>query len=356
MPTSSCAEAESEPSVNTGVVVKTQLAAISLAQAVSNEQPTRQVRVPADRRPGPRAVGGKSPATFRPSNRIPERSDDDLDEGCPSGAAAREQQVEAETTTTQFDQSDAEEPSPIGHNHGEVNAFIAVVGGGGNGTPVGLTLDALDPKRLFVNAVSAFGSVATYNSLAPEARQLRVGDFICGVNGCDGAAELMLTELRHAPKLCLKVDRGSDHQVQLGCKGGFQVQDLSCVYDPTGSTVVVRRVVAGRGGATFLGHVTGVSKSLKSSHADSKPADGGCLQAWDRIAEVDGISGNAGDIRKRLAISGGGVVTLRVRRPAAVDEPHTEWATAADDPGRLELDLSPPLASAGALSSSGGSC
>eukprot|EP00405_Crypthecodinium_cohnii_P043579 CAMPEP_0206572534 /NCGR_PEP_ID=MMETSP0325_2-20121206/28311_1 /ASSEMBLY_ACC=CAM_ASM_000347 /TAXON_ID=2866 /ORGANISM="Crypthecodinium cohnii, Strain Seligo" /LENGTH=237 /DNA_ID=CAMNT_0054076773 /DNA_START=40 /DNA_END=749 /DNA_ORIENTATION=+ len=171
-------------------------------------------------------------------------------------------------------------------------AFKATLKKAGVEAALGWSLDVLDPRHLVVCRIITGQKtpLEEYNNTAPEAEQIREGDYIIGVNGMFEKSDKMSEVLRSSDTFDLTLCRPEHFEAKVTKNGSSLGLDLK--YGPGGSSLLLEGI---RDGA------------LKTCAPQVK--------VGDRIVGVNGVTGTPYVLMQ--AIQDSPVLNLKFARPSA---------------------------------------
>merc|ERR1719210_1882357 len=104
----------------------------------------------------------------------------------------------------------------------------------------GFLLDVSGGPYLRVCKIERYGPLAEYHEKASEDKQVRVGDFVVGVNNLTGDSEKMILALGAGGNMELDIRRAFEITVQVEKNGSSLGLDLS--YRASSMSVVIKEV------------------------------------------------------------------------------------------------------------------
>lgn len=182
----------------------------------------------------------------------------------------------------------------------EVRDFAFTIDRPDLSTPLGAVLDPSGSGAIHVCGIlPGETAVGKANRRAPEARQLKAGDFITEVNGVSGDLTGMLNEVLSSASLAMQVRRPEEYEIVVNRRGGT----LGCgiTYDAcNGNTLTIESVN------------DGPISAWNAANSD-RP-----VRVGDRIVAANAKSGSSTELLEFIRAMEGDV-RLRFARPATLD-------------------------------------
>jgi len=144
-------------------------------------------------------------------------------------------------------------------------------------SPVGLELDTVGGACALVMKITS-GAIMRFNETAPPENQVKVGDFVVGVNGVTGDTKGMAQQTMHSLKLELLLRRPSEFGItldKLGKTGPEAMLGIDLDYLATGKSLLIR----------------GIKQGLVKAWSETNPDRVVCQS--DRIVGVNGFRGDS---------------------------------------------------------------